>query len=210
MRVWHNLPWKLLLCVLMPTLVFAVGNEPVSTPLPDPNELPRILGRYFSSDWVYSGGLHATAATCPSAAFSVDAFVLGHPGDRVGAKSDGTGGTAPINYALVGANCANPGSDVARVAVCSLTGNFTGNWQRATGSNYFVNAVDTTPAIPIGCAGLMDVVITNGAIVLVGNIAKPGLIPGPGAAVAGIGKNVKECGALVDGVTDDTVAPILY
>ena len=215
--VWRNLPWKLLLCVLMPTLVFAVGNEPVSTPLPDPqvstfkvdgqnywkNELPRVLGRYFPSGWVYTGGSHATAATCTSAAFAVDAFVSGPPGDRVGAKSDGTGGTAAINYALVGANCANPGSDTARVAVCSLSGDATGNWQRAVGSNYFVNAVDTAPAIPTGCAGLVDATILNGAITTVASIARHG----PIRLVDTVGLiNVQDFGADPDDSGDDTAS----
>ena len=195
-------------------IVYAAGNEPVTTPLPNPqdgtfkadgqnywkNELPRILGRYFPADWVYAGGVHATAATCTSAAFSVDAFVVGPPADRVGAKSDGTGGTAAINYAAVGANCANPGSDTARVAVCSLSGNSTGNWQRATGSNYFVNAVDTNPSIPAGCARLMDVIITNGALTNVAFSGSRAPIPSPPGVVAGLGKNVRECGAQVDGV----------
>jgi hypothetical protein len=204
--------------LLSPLRSFASGNEPLTLPLPDSytgtfrtdsrnfwlNELPRVLGRYFPNDFVYSGGLHSTSATCTSTAFGVEAFVKGPPADHVGARSDGTGGTAAINYALVGANCVNPGTDTARVAACSLSGNSFGNWQRASGSNYFVNAVDTNPGIPTGCAALMDVSIVNGAITLVIDLRLTS--PVPPDVVSGLGKNVRECGAVVDGVTDDTVA----
>ena len=214
----HKVSILLLLLISMPTLVFAVGNEPVDL-LPDSNtatfrtdsrnywkqELPAILGRYFSADWVFSGGLHGLSATCTSSAFSTEAFTLPTTVDgrseRVRAKSDGTGGTAAINYSLVGANCSNPGSDVARVAACSISGDSTGNWQRSTGSNYFVNAVDTAPAIPAGCAGLMDVIITNGAVSARTNIARHSPIEADTGLI-----NVQDFGADPDDSGDDTAA----
>src|SRR5712691_13238310 len=109
----------LVMLLLFSGRVWAVGNEVVTTPLPDPatasfktdgpnfwkNETPAVLGRYFPIDWVFSGGLHATAASCTSSAFSVEAFTKpttpGSRSERVQAKSDGTGGSAAINYATV-------------------------------------------------------------------------------------------------------------
>lgn len=212
------------LLLLLPVLAFAVDNEPVSIPdaptdiVPDSNkqafrkdsrkfwldEMPSILGRYFPHGWVFAGGIHGLSGTCTSPAFATEAFTAPTTpdgrADRVRANSNGTGGTATINYAATGANCGNPGADRVRVAACSVVGNTVGNWNRSVGSNYFVNPVDETFPIPAGCAVLMRTTITNGAITAVQNISDNGPV------YSGFSKNVKECGAQVDGVTDDTVA----
>jgi len=155
---------------------FAAGNESV-TPLPatqpnassysiqrtwDQQEIPAIFSRYFSVGWVESGGTHPTAAGMTSAAFATEAFT--NSGNRVRALSDGTGGSAAINYTTAG--CAV--NDTAWVIISAMTANSSGNFSRVTGTNYFVNCTDTSePSLPLDSAWLMKVTITASAITTV-------------------------------------------
>lgn len=183
----------LLLFALLALPAFAVDNEPVNT-LPNAtnssfnaqarafwqSELPAILGRYFPSDWVYSGGLHATSASCTSAAFAVEAFTradaTAHQ-NRV--TADSAGGSVAINYAAVslGANCANPGSDVCWVAVsgANVPTLPSSNFKRSGTSNYYVLCgTSSQPTTPAGAALLMSVTITNGTISAVQDVRQRG------------------------------------
>ena len=226
--------WLVLICCVVLVIgaahVFAAGNETVNT-LPDSNagtfrtnsrafwqdELPSILRRYFPDGRVISGGLHAaTSTTCISDTFATEAitstnstFSVG--GNRVRARSDGTGGTAAVNYSLVGANCSNPGSDTARLAICALTGNSTGNWERAAGSNYFVNAVDTTPTAPADCTPLLDATISNGTITAITDIrpTTPSLITSTRGALPTPVPAIGITGGIAN-VTDDARGAWVY
>lgn len=172
---------RFLLCVfiLLPMWAWAIDNQPV-TPLPNttPNsssysvtrtylkdELPAILGRYFPQGWVYSGGIHGTEASCTSDAFAVEAFTP--QGERVLATSDLAGVSAAIDYDAAGCNCDNPGSDTAWVIASASSSSTLGNFQRVSGTNYFVNCTDATPTLPTDSTWLLKTTITNGAIAAV-------------------------------------------
>lgn len=164
------------------------------------NELAGILGRYQSDGWVYSGGSHATGGTCTSSAFATEAFT--NAGQRV--TGDGASGAVAINYSTVGCNCSNPGSDIAWVAITGATGNSFGNFQRMLGTNYIVDCVSSTqPTLPSNAAWLQESVITNGAVTSI--VPLQNYQSFPSSRITGA-TNVKECGAKVDGTTDDTAA----
>lgn len=203
----HIVLWCLLLLLFTVTQAWSIGNTLFNT-LPDSNSASTFRiqsraawlteqasreGQSILQGWVYAGGLHSTSVSCTSTAFSTDART--GLGNRVtGGALDGLNGAAvtspgtavAINYSTVGANCSNPGSDYAYVAVCALTGNSSGNWTRAAGSNYFVNVTDSVPAVPSDCTPLMEVVITNGALVLV----VPSALPFEGVPSGLVGTNL--------------------
>ncbi len=175
-------------------LAHSAGNEPI-IPLPDSNkstfrtdsrnswqnEVPSVLGRYFPVGFVVSGGIHGTSPTCLSSAFATEAFtnaaVTTKQQDHVGALANGPpyGSTVAINYATQGVGGCTAGTTMVRVAICSVSGNtIAPNWNRVVGSNYFTEHIDTAPVVPAGCAGLMDVTITNGAIATIANISNSG------------------------------------
>lgn len=179
------------LLLLCSCLLIGAGNEPV-VPLPDSNkatfrtdsrntwqnEIPSVLGRYFPVGFVVSGGIHGTSTTCLSSAFATEAFTNQAPitfqQDHVGALSAGPpyGGSVAIDYAAQGVPGCTAGTTVVRVIVCSISANSVApNFVRVTGSNYFTNYINTAPIVPGGCTGLMDVTITNGAIVSITSIA---------------------------------------
>ena len=202
--LWIGLVTLLMLCLWI-TVSHGAGNE-VSNTLPDSNNISTFRtqsrtfwqnedaardAESFPDGFVSSGGSHATSGSCVSTAFATTAYT--NSGNRVRAKSDGSGGTVAIDYNTVGANCANPGSDTAYVAICAITGNSTGNWQRASGSNYFINAVDSSPALPSDCAMLMEVTILNGALTAVRDTAnhRPDHILLDAAAYSGADAGIK-------------------
>jgi hypothetical protein len=186
-------------------------NEPV-LPLPDDNatflsdlrtflagEIPEILGRYFPGDWVFSGGLHGTAAGMVSPAFATEAFtaapVSGGPANRV--TADGQGGVMAIDYAAVGAAT----NDLVWVAISAAdTPTLVGtNFQRAGASNYYVDAVSSLqPSVPTNATLLMQVVITGGAITSVVDLAQR--FPGPRALGFGL-QQVALSAQSIDNVT---------
>lgn len=175
----------LIVSMLLVLPVWATDNQTVS-PLPtvapssaNPatsrtfmlQEIPAILGRYFSRQYSMSGGLHGTAVGCTSSAISSEIFTAA--GNRVLATTAGT--SAAINYSTVGCDCANPGGDTAWVIASSITGNATANFTRVTGTNYFVDcAASARPALPANSAWLMETTILNGAITAVGDMRMVG------------------------------------
>ena len=217
-----------LFLLLIATTAGAVGNEPITIPtppavtVPDPNtatfrkdirdymqnELPGVMRRYFPQGIVLNGGVHETSVNCISNPFSTEALTgtdstYAKGGNHVTAKGTGASAAATIDYSLVGGNCSNPGSDIVRVAICGIAGNTTGNFQRVPGSNYFVNAVDTTPTIPSDCVGLMDVTILNSAIVSVASLITGS--PLSRSLITGMA-DIRDYGGKGDGVTDDSTA----
>ena len=218
----------ILLIISMVTGAGATGNEPTST-VPAQNasflpnlqdflrdETPAVLTRHDAGmQWVRSGGLHATAASCTSAALSLEAFTSS--GNRI--TANGAAGSVAIQYdaANIAANCANPGSDV-----CWVVGSAQGQDFSATGgrtvlsmptlpasafnrvgtSNLYVDCTSATePALPTDSVWLMKTTITNGAITGVDNFQNSRSMP---PSLFGM-RSVKQDGAVGDGVADDTV-----
>lgn len=173
---------------------WGAGNEPVH-PVPNATsstfntrnqtflqqELPAVLSRYLPTPrgLVLSGGLHAPAASCTSALFSLEAFTTA--GNRI--TADGAGGTASINYAApaIAANCTTPGTDVCWVvgssaAVPTLPGSA---YQRAGTSNLYVDCTSATePPLPADSVALMKVSITDGALSAVTDLSPPRSVVG--------------------------------
>ena len=165
------------LCVVLcdPFVLRAADNEVINT-LPNQNasfmtnarafwqnELPDVLGRYFPSGWVYSGGIFTVGQTqgVSSPSFATEAFTSS--GNRVTANS--SGGAASIAFgAAVG--CA--ASDTAWVIISAASGNTLSQFQRSGTSNYFVDCVSTTqPSLPTDSTWLMRITIASSAITAV-------------------------------------------
>lgn len=169
---------QLLIVLLGVSAIWAAGNQSVN-PLPTvpPNastpatirtwmqqEPPALFSRYLPGPFVYSGGLHSTAAGCTSSSFALEAFTSG--GNRVLADADGN--SIAINYSTKGCNCTNPGTDTAWVIGSAASGNALGNYSRVTGTNLFVDCTSSsTPDLPADSVALMQVSIVNGAITAV-------------------------------------------
>lgn len=219
----------LLLLLLWTACAWGTGSESVNTiPAQDANfvtriqthlrsELPATLTRLGEVSFVSSGGLHATAGTCTSAALSLDATTSS--GNRI--TADGAGGTVAIAYSAsnIAANCANPGSDVCWVVGSASGQDFSAAgartivtlptlagsaFNRVGSSNLFADCTSSTqPTLPTDSVWLMRVVITNGAIAKVDSLANP-LPVRPSSQ--GVMVSIKEYGAKVDGSTDDANA----
>lgn len=159
--------------VLLPTLAFGIGNETIiDLPNATPNRDSYTDTRTFLQDedaaryaemfgpFVYSGGTHATVASCTSAAFATVAY--SSAGQRISQAA------AAINYSTPGCNCTNPGTDTAWVIASASASNSINNFARISGTDYFVDCTSSArPDLPANSAWLMQVGITNGAIVSV-------------------------------------------
>lgn len=205
--------WVLaLVLLLVPGGLWAGSSETLNTmPVQDSSflstmrthlrqETPALLARYSSgTPWVRAGGTHATAGTCTSAAFSLEAFTSS--GNHI--TADGAGGTVAINYGAtnIGANCSNPGSDVCWVVGSSAGQDFGSSntrtvvtlptlagsaFARVGSSNLFVDCTSATePTLPADSVWLMKVTMTNGAITQVDALHNPHPLP-QGAVVTGL------------------------
>jgi hypothetical protein len=190
----------LVLLLLLPHLSFATGNESVNTiPANDANfltgsqthmraEPPALMSRFAGGvAFVRSGGLPATSGSCTATAIGLEAFTSS--GNRI--TSDGAAGTTAINFAAsnIGANCANPGSDVCWLVGSASGQDFTASGTRTTvslptlagsafnrigSSNLYANCTSTTkPALPADSVYLAKVTITNAAITAVDDLRHP-------------------------------------
>lgn len=165
MRLWH------LFVLTWVSLAFGVGNEPIFTPPIQSTNQPTAsftsdLRTYLLNEdagrqaelfarigMVYSGGSHGTIAGMTSPAFATTAYTnIFH---RVVQSS------VTINYATVG--CAN--DDRGWVIISARAENNLDNFQRVTGTDYFVDCVNTArPLLPLNASWLMRVTFTAGAI----------------------------------------------
>jgi len=186
----RSLATRLLILLLLcwPLTIWAAGNESASTQPVTPGGAPtagfltdlrNILGgtvaaggsavsgcqgedacrfaEHFPGGMVFSGGTHATAGSCTSAAFATTAYTPA--GNRV------RNAAAAIDYSTVGCNCADPGSDTAWVIASALSADTSGNFQRVSGTDYFVDCVSTNqPTLPSDSTWLMKTNLVNGAI----------------------------------------------
>lgn len=168
-----------------------IGNAPASG---SHGEDASRLAEFISQGFVYSGGLHTTSGTC--VAPSTDIIAYTDKGNRV------TDSAIQINYATVGCNCDNPGSDVATVVASASQTTPLGNFVRFGSTVYFVNCTDAAGvAIPSDATKLMEVTITNGAIAAVtdarrltpvGTVVDASRFPGASAS-AKINSALKSC-----------------
>lgn len=199
----------LLLLFLLPSLVCAQGNETMN-PLPDSNksnfrvdsrnfwrtEIPKIMHRYVSRDFVVSGGLHGTAGACVSPGFSVEAFT--NEGNRV------TANTVSINYDApnIGADCVNDVCWVAASSTAVPTLPFS-SFERVGTTSFYANCADSTePIWPADSARLMKVTLAGGAITQVVDLRQP-----MSFALSGVYDITDPLyGGKCDGVTDTTAA----
>lgn len=201
-----------LLVLLFPIACISADNEVINT-LPDSNtasfrtnsrtfwqnELPDVLGRLFSRGWVYTGGTFTAAQTSGvnSPAFATEAFTSS--GNRV--TANGSGGAASIAFSSA-VGCA--ATDTAWVIISAASGNSLNNFERSGTSNYFVDCVSSTePTLPADSAWLMRVSLTTSAITAVAPLAQT--YPVNAFTLLGMATS-RDCGARIDGVTNDSVA----
>jgi len=223
----RSLATRLLILLLLfwPITIWAAGNESASTQPVTPGGVPtagfltdlrNILGgtvaaggsavsgcqgedacrfaEQFPSGMVFSGGIHATAGSCTSPTFATTAYT--RAGNRV------RNAAAAIDYNTVGCNCADPGSDTAWVIASALSADTSGNFQRVSGTDYFVDCVSTSqPTLPNDSTWLMQVGLVNGTI---NTVARPrGFCSNPQCLFLSVQDPLY--GATGDGVTDDRV-----
>ena len=223
---------KLLIVLLLlsiSSVTWAAGEPSQTVPVAGASfmsNLQSFLRQEFASwfsgtgltNYVHAGGLHSTAASCTASAISLDAYTSS--GNHI--TADGAAGTVAINYSAagIGANCANPGSDVCWVVGSSAGQDFTAqggrtvvtmpvlpgsDFARVGTSNLYVDCTPSTttdPALPADSVYLLRVLITNGAITNVLDLRKPSSY-----ARAGIYDVTDPLyGAKGDNVTDDTTA----
>jgi hypothetical protein len=224
-----------MLVVVSATYALGAGNEPI-TPVPVQNasfythlqtflrgELAAIL-RTLSppAAYVASGGLHGISGSgpspllCTTAPFALEAFTT----DANRITADGGGGPVSIDYEApnIGANCANPGSDVCWVVGSAQGQTFSATntrqvldmptlpgsaFNRVGTSNIYVDCTSATqPSLPEGSVWLMKTTITNSQVTAVADLRPPASY-----ALRGVFEPTDPLyGALPTGAHDDTAA----
>ena len=159
----------------------AATNEPVNTlPITSTNQptasflsdLRTFLNgedaaRYFRmfQGFIYSGGLHPTAAGMTSGSFATEAF--DSSGNRISQSA------AAINYTTQGAAA----NDVCWTFISSRTETTIDNFTRVTGTDYFVDCTSATqPSTFTASIPLMRITITTSAIAAVQDIRQDTLL----------------------------------
>lgn len=141
------------------------------------------------SPFVASGGLHTTKASLTSDAIATIGYTAdGHWVSQV---------SATITYLDNRTYC--------WVILDSATSGNLLTFTRVSSTHYMVDCASgtTKPTLPATATWLMRVVTSGGSITAAVSIANPNPIL---STTTSASKNVKECGAKVDNVTDDTVA----
>jgi len=194
--------------LILPTLVFAVGNESINNldGVVDSNNNPTAsffanLRTFLNQEdaarcteqslgsFIVTGGLHSTSGSLVSAAFGTTGYTSSC--NRVNQAS------AAINYGTQG--CA--ASDTAWVILSGSASDILSNFNRVSGTEYFVDCTNTSqPALPTDSAWLMQVTISGSAITAVTDLRRTS--PGRGLPVVDCGT----FGAVGDDATNNTTA----
>src|SRR5712692_5171234 len=143
--------------------------------------------------YVHSGCLPVVpSSSLTFTAFPCTAYVRGATADLVFVKQDAMSLTLTAVDGL------------HWIALHWDTSSAVSGWTRRAESHYlFQQYTPAQPADPVGGLVVARVTVAGGVITAVSSVANPNPVL---STLVSAGKNVKECGAKVDGVADDTVA----
>jgi hypothetical protein len=134
-------------------------QNPVSTTAAGPHgEFAARYKETFALDFVYSGGVPSTSASCTVPITAMVAYTL--DGNRLSAPA------TSVDISSI-ANCANPATDSCYLIASAREVASISNFTRLGSTNYYLDCTSTSFTLPADAVRVADLTIVNGAVTAV-------------------------------------------